>query len=221
MFVQAIPSSPELRQQAAKEAVEALRQGVHVVTATKNHLFSQWRELDEAARGLGVVIRISGATGAALSAGDLSRTALRGMGCETIRACPNGTVTFVLDRLAQGDSLSDAIREAQRRGIAEAEPSADLSGEDAAMKVRLPAALAWGWDPALVRVETQPVIEDTAGEALSAVSRHRRLRAVAGASVDQPYFVRVRLEETHPGDPLHALDGPERQWCSAARTRAT
>lgn len=144
MFVQAIPSSPELRHQAVKEAVEALRQGVHVVTATKSHLLGHWRELDEAARGLGVMIRISGATGAALPAGDLSRTALRGMGCETIRACPNGTVTFVLDRLAQGDSLSDAIHEAQRRGIAEADASADLSGEDASTKVRLLAALAWG-----------------------------------------------------------------------------
>ncbi|MGC0430787.1 homoserine dehydrogenase [Streptomyces sp. SAI-195] len=156
------------------------------------------------------MIRISGATGAALPAGDLSRTSLRGLDCRTIRACPNGTVTFVLDRLAEGDTPADAIRAAQLRGIAEADPSADLSGEDAATKVRLLAALAWGWDPAEVRVHTQPVDVSTAGRALDAVSRSRRLRAVAGASLAEPGIVRVRLEETEPGDPLHALNGPEK-----------
>ncbi|MGW5972159.1 homoserine dehydrogenase [Streptomyces sp. NPDC055186] len=210
VFVQAIPSSPRLRLHAAEEAMIALRRGVHVVTATKSHLLSHWRDLDEAARAGAAMIRISGATGAALPAGDLSRTSLRGLGCTTIRACPNGTATFVLDRLAAGDSLGEAVREAQRRGIAEADPSADLSGEDAATKVRLLAALAWGWDPASVQVRAEPVAEGASRAAPAAASRARRLRAVASASVDTPHLVRVRLEETEPGDPLHALVGPEK-----------
>lgn len=210
VFVQAIPSSSRLRRHAAEEAVIALRRGVHVVTATKSHLLSHWRDLDEAARAAAAVIRISGATGAALPAGDLSRTSLRGLGCTTIRACPNGTATFVLDRLAAGDPLGEAVREAQRRGIAEADPSSDLSGEDAATKVRLLAALVWGWDPASVRVRAEPVGEGASRAAPAAVSRARRLRAVASASVDTPRLVRVRLEETEPGDPLHALVGPEK-----------
>ncbi|WP_217167900.1 homoserine dehydrogenase [Streptomyces sp. AC512_CC834] len=210
VFVQAVPSSPQLRQHAAQEAVTALRRGIHVVTATKSHLLTHWRELDAAARAGGSMIRISGATGAALPAGDLSRTSLRGLDCRTIRACPGGTVTFVLDRLADGDTLSDAVRAARLRGIAEADPSADLSGEDAATKVRLLAALAWGWDPAAVRVRTEPVDENTVGRALDAAARSRRLRAVAGASADEPHMVYVRLEETEPGDPLHALTGPEK-----------
>ncbi|CAM5333238.1 hypothetical protein SHIRM173S_02924 [Streptomyces hirsutus] len=209
VFVQAIPSSPELRLHAAEEALVALRRGVHVVTATKSHLLSHWRDLDEAARAAGSMIRISGATGAALPAGDLAGTSLRGLGCTTIRACPNGTATFVLDRLAEGDSLGEAIREARRRGTAEADPSSDLSGADAATKVRLLAALAWGWDPASVQVRAEPVDEGTSRAALDAVSRARRLRAVASASLDEPHLVRVRLE-ADPGDPLHALVGPEK-----------
>ena len=210
VFTQAVPSSAEARQRAADEAVVALRRGVHVVTATKSHLLSHWRQLDEAARPRRALIRISAATGAALPAGDLARTALRGMGCATIRACPNGTVTFVLDRLAAGDPLVAAVREAQRRGIAEADPSADLSGADAATKVSLLAALSWGWDPAAVRVEAQPVEAGTAATAREAAARGHRLRAVAGARADQPQLVRVELAETAPGDPLHALAGPEK-----------
>ncbi|KAK1181267.1 homoserine dehydrogenase [Streptomyces sp. NBS 14/10] len=210
VLVQCLPSSPEVRDQAAAEALLALRRGVHVVTATKSHLLSHWRELGRAAAEGGSLIRISGATGAALPAGDLARAGVRGLGCRTIRACPNGTATFVLDRLAAGDSLADAVAEARRRGIAEADPSADLSGSDAATKARLLAALLWGWDASAVRTETEPVDDGTARAAREAAASGHRLRAVAGASADEPLLVRVRLERTAPGDPLHALTGPEK-----------
>ncbi|MFH8381842.1 homoserine dehydrogenase [Kitasatospora sp. NPDC018058] len=209
-LVQALPSSPQARRQAAEEAALALRRGVHVVTATKIHLLSHWRELGDAARAGGSLIRISGATGAALPTADLARTGVRGLGCRSIRACPNGTATFVLDRLAAGDSLDEAVLEAQRRGIAEADPSADLSGGDAATKARLLAALLWGWDPSAVRVSTEAVDARAAREAVAAAARGQRLRAVATASADHPLVVEVRLERTVPGDPLYALTGPEK-----------
>lgn len=208
VLVQCVPSSPEVRDQAAAEALLALRRGVHVVTATKSHLLSHWRELGRAAVEGGSLIRISGATGAALPAGDLARAGVRGLGCRTIRACPNGTATFVLDRLAAGDSLADAVAEARRRGIAEADPS--VSGSDAATKARLLAALLWGWDASAVRTETEPVDDGTARAAREAAASGHRLRAVASASADEPLLVRVRLERTAPGDPLHALTGPEK-----------
>ncbi|GLY98340.1 hypothetical protein [Actinoplanes sp. NBRC 103695] len=210
VFAQAVPSSPELREQAAAEALIALGRDVHVVTATKSHLLSHWRQLDGVARAHDRTIRISGATGAALPAGDLARAGLRGLGCDSIRACPNGTVTFVLDRLAEGASLRDAVRAARRRGIAEADPSSDLSGDDSATKTRLLAALAWGWDPAEVRVDAVPVDDGAGPVARHAADRGRRLRAVAVARADEPLVVRVELSETEPGDPLHALAGPEK-----------
>lgn len=210
VLVQAIPSSPALREVAAQEALIALERGVHVVTATKVHLLSHWPQLDAAARRGGALIRISGATGAALPGGDLARIGMRGLGCDTIRACPNGTVTYVLDRLAEGSSLDEAVAEAQRRGIAEADPSADLSGSDSATKTRLLAALLWGWNPAAVEVDAEAVDPAVAGVAVEGAGRGRRLRAVASARREEPLRVQVRLEETETGDPLHALAGPEK-----------
>lgn len=210
VLIQAVPSSPAARDDAARDALTALSRGVHVATATKSHLLSHWRELHDTAVANGSMVRISGATGAALPGGDLARVALRGMGCDSIRACPNGTVTYVLDRLSEGASLDAAVREAQRRGIAEADPTSDLSGADAATKARLLAALLWGWDPASVQVHAEPVDSSTARAAADAASRGRRLRAVASARREQPHHVHVRLEDTVPGDPLHALIGPEK-----------
>jgi homoserine dehydrogenase len=210
VLVQAIPSSPALREYAAQEALVALDRGVHVVTATKVHLLSHWARLDAAARRTGAMIRISGATGAALPGGDLARIGVRGLDCDAIRACPNGTVTYVLDRLAEGSSLEEAVAEAQRRGIAEADPSADLTGSDSATKARLLAALLWGWDPAVIQVEADAVDADTAAAAAAVSKAGRRLRAVASARREDPLRVRVRLEATEAGDPLHALAGPEK-----------
>ncbi|MFD8092777.1 homoserine dehydrogenase [Streptomyces malaysiensis] len=211
VLAQAVPSSPAVREQAAADALSALRRGVHVVTATKGHLLSHWGELALAAAEGGSRIRISGATGAALPTADLARIGVRGLGCRTLRACPNGTATFVLDRLADGEPLPDAVAEAQRRGIAEADPTADLSGADAAVKVRLLAALLWGWDATAVRTEAGPGIDaGTAEAARAAAARGRRLRSVATASANEPLVVRVGLAETGPGDPLHALRGPEK-----------
>ncbi|WP_313905938.1 homoserine dehydrogenase [Streptomyces malaysiensis] len=210
VLAQAVPSTPHTREQAAEEAIAALRAGVHVVTAAKGHLLSHWRELAEAARTGGALIRISGATGGALPAGELARVGVRGLGCRSVRACPNGTATFVLDRLAAGGSLSEAVAEAQHLGIAEADPVADLSGSDAATKTRLLAALLWGWDVSAVRTCLEGVDEHTAHAARAAAATGRRLRAVATAKADRPHRVRVRLEETEPGDPLYTLAGPEK-----------
>ncbi|MFF2346656.1 hypothetical protein [Pseudarthrobacter sp. NPDC058119] len=210
ILVQALPSSPDAHARSLEEAVTALRSGVDVVTATKSHVLSHWRELEQAAVDGGSRIRISGATGAALPTADMARVALRGMGCTAVRACPNGTSTFVLDQLSAGVGLDSAVLEAQRRGIAEAAPSADLSGNDAATKVRLIAGLLWDWDVAQVSVQTEPIDARAPALALAAARQGLRLRAVASASLERPMAVTVRLEAVAPTDPLFHIAGPEK-----------
>ena len=210
VLVQALPSSPEAHPRVLQEAITALRGGVDVVTATKSHVLSHWRDLERAAVAVGSRIRISGATGAALPTADMARVALRGMDCTAVRACPNGTSNFVLDELAGGVELAAAVLEAQRRGIAEADPSADLSGRDAATKVRLIAGLLWDWDVSRIAVEAEPIDSATAPRALAAAEQGLRLRAVAGASLDRPMVVKVRLEAVPPSDPLFSIAGPEK-----------
>lgn len=210
VLVQALTSSPEAHARALQEALAALRSGVDVVTATKSHILSNWRDLEQAAVEGKSRIRISGATGAALPTADLARVALRGMGCTAVRACPNGTSTFVLDQLSAGIGLDAAVLEAQRRGIAEADASADLSGKDAATKVRLIAGLLWDWDVARIAVEAEPIDRRVPALALAAARQGSRLRAVARASLDRPLVVTVRLEAVAPTDPLFHIAGPEK-----------
>jgi homoserine dehydrogenase len=106
--------------------------------------------------------------------------------------------------------LVDAILEAQRRGIAESDPSADLSGKDAATKVRLMAGLLWGGDVSRISVQLEPIDLTASTRALAAAGKGLRLRAVASASLDRPMLVNVKLDSVAPQDPLHHIAGPEK-----------
>ncbi|MBB5152633.1 homoserine dehydrogenase [Saccharopolyspora phatthalungensis] len=203
VLAQAVPSDGG--DQPALDALQALQQGAHVVTATKSHLLTHWRQLDATARQARRSVRISGATGAAMPAGDLARSVLRGFDVRAVQGCLNGTATFVLDQLAAGHDLAAAVTEARRRGIAEADPAADLSGKDAATKLRLLAGLLWGWDVADTTVEAEPIREP-----LPPVADGHRLRQVAGATLDEPGLVRVELRAEPVASPLGALVGPEK-----------
>ena len=63
---------------------------------------------------------------------------------QQFRAVLNGTCNYILDRLHTGESFQDALNEAQALGFAEADPSADIDGFDAARKCALLAFEAWG-----------------------------------------------------------------------------
>ena len=207
--VQAIPSGDRLVDTATAQVLTAFDAGMDVVTATKTHLVRRWDVLAEAAIRTGRRVRISGATGAALPAADLARVSLRGFPCRAIRGSLNGTSSFVLEQLGAGGSLADAVRVAQSRGIAEADPSSDLDGRDAASKLVLLANLLWGLGASIDAVNREPIDESAAARAAEAARDGRRLRAVARADAETGRL-EVGLEALEPGDPLFPLNGPEK-----------
>jgi homoserine dehydrogenase len=209
IVVQAIPSSEQLVDTATAQALAAFEARVDVVTATKSHLARRWTLLADAASRTGCRIRISAATGAALPAADVARLSLRGFRCVRIRGVLNGTSTFVLERLAAGDALADAIAMAQSRGIAEADPRADLDGSDAAAKLVLLANLLWDLRASLDDVQREGVVDSSVIRAVRAVHDGRRLRSVAAAD-GETGRLEVRLEALKPGDPLYSLSGSEK-----------
>ena len=209
IVVQAIPSSEQLVDTATAQALAAFEARVDVVTATKSHLARRWSLLADAASRTGCRVRISAATGAALPAADVARLSLRGFRCRRIRGALNGTSTFVLERLAAGDALADAIAVAQSRGIAEADPTGDLDGSDAASKLVLLANLLWDLRASLDDVQREGIVDASAIRAVRAGRDGRRLRLVATAD-GETGRLEVRLEALQAGDRLYSLSGSEK-----------
>jgi homoserine dehydrogenase len=130
-------------ERASVLAHRALQLGRHVVTANKALIAAEGERLQTVANANGVTLRASAAVGGAMPAleaiGDARATGV----ISAFHGVLNGTTNFVLDQIAHGEELQNAIRAAQRAGYAEADPTLDLDGTDAAQKLILLARAAF------------------------------------------------------------------------------
>ncbi|MDD5627760.1 MAG: homoserine dehydrogenase [Elusimicrobia bacterium] len=124
--------------------LSCLRRGLGVVTANKRLLAQSWDELRRAAgQGRGRLHFEASVAGGIpiLKALDLS---LAGDRVEAVYGILNGTTNFILSRMSEGMTPAAALRRAQELGLAEKDPSLDLSGQDSADKVSVLASLVTG-----------------------------------------------------------------------------
>jgi homoserine dehydrogenase len=122
----------------------ALRAGKPVVTANKAALAAHGLELAAVARENGVSLRYEAAVGAGMPVVALLRDSLRGDRVSSLEMIINGTTNVILSSMTtDGISLQAALADAQRRGFAEADPSADVDGHDSAAKLLLLSRLAF------------------------------------------------------------------------------
>ncbi len=124
--------------------LQALHSGADVITANKAVLANHGPELFEAAEQVGAQLYYEAAVGGAIPIIRPLRDSLAGDRVSRILGIVNGTTNFILDRMdTEGDSLEAALAEATRLGYAEADPTADVEGFDAAQKAAILASLAF------------------------------------------------------------------------------
>ncbi|MGP1272049.1 MAG: homoserine dehydrogenase [Phycisphaerales bacterium] len=182
----------------------ALEAGAEVVTANKALLAEFGHQLHTLAARRRRRLLSSAAVGGALPVLELIARARAQGRITRVRGIFNGTTNFVLGRVALGDTLQHAIEQAQQRGLAEADPSADLSGLDAAHKLTLIARAAGIHDFGHELVTRERIDADAAPINERATVKHI---AELDLTNDEP-AASVRLLALDPSDPLAAVDGP-------------
>ncbi len=131
--------------EARKLVLAALAAGKHVVTANKALLAFHGDEIFRLAQEKGVDVYYEGAVAGGVPVIRTLREALASDRIQAIHGIVNGTTNFILTSMAEkGEPLATALAEAQRLGYAEADPTLDVSGGDAAQKLCLLAQLAFG-----------------------------------------------------------------------------
>ncbi len=130
----------------AKDLVlEAIRNGKHVVTANKALLATHGNEIFKAAQKKGVMVAFEASVAGGIPIIKALREGLAANRIEWIAGIINGTSNFILSEMRdKGASFGDALRNAQRHGYAEADPTFDIEGVDAAHKLTILSALAFG-----------------------------------------------------------------------------
>ena len=125
--------------------LEAIAAGKHVVTANKALLAVHGTEIFEAARRKGVVVAFEAAVAGGIPIIKALREGLTANRIEWIAGIINGTTNFILSEMrAKGLAFDVVLKEAQRLGYAEADPTFDIEGVDAGHKVTLMSAIAFG-----------------------------------------------------------------------------
>jgi len=123
----------------------AIESGKHVVTANKALLATHGNEIFSAAQKKGVMVAFEGAVAGGIPIIKALREGLTANRIEWIAGIINGTSNFILSEMRDKGLAFDAVlKEAQKRGYAEADPTFDIEGVDAAHKLTIMAAIAFG-----------------------------------------------------------------------------
>jgi len=142
---------------ALSRTKDMLSRGVAVVSANKQGIAAGGPELLAFAKAHGAMLRFSAAAGGGMPILEMME---REHGrVASVEALLNGTTNYMLDRMSAGASYAEALKEAQDKGFAEADPSADVDGQDAAAKIRLVAMLGFGEDVAIDDIPLQTIRE--------------------------------------------------------------
>jgi homoserine dehydrogenase len=186
----------------------ALRLRKPVVTANKAALAAHGLELCGLAAEMGVSLRYEAAAGGGLPVVALVADSLRGDRVTSLQMIINGTTNIVLSAMERdGSTIAAALGQAQRRGFAEADPSADVDGHDAAAKLVLLGRLAF--DAALLPgdVDTTGIGAVQPADVAAARILGGSIKLVAQAALNgDTTFLSVRPTVVLAGHPLHGVD---------------
>jgi homoserine dehydrogenase len=183
--------------------------GAHVITANKGPIACAYRTLAAEARAADRAFLFEGTVMDGMPIFNLVRETMPGVTVNGFRGVLNSTTNYMLTAMEHGASYAHALADMQQAGVAEADPSHDVDGWDAAVKAVAIANVLLNADLTPGRVAYREGISAaTAVRALSARAAGRRLKLVAsGSGRGREASVSVRLDELSADDPLAILDG--------------
>src|ERR1700757_3345685 len=194
---------------AREYLLRAMRAGRHVVSANKQLLSQHGEELFECAREHDVRLRFEAAVAGAVPVVRVLEESLSATPIERIHGIVNGTTNFILSEMARGSSYAEALAEAQRIGYAEADPSDDVSGRDAAAKMAILARLAFGTPVHLDQVRYEGIEHLGTDDLEYARELGLGLKLIGTAERrDGGLSVRVHPSFLYAGHPLASVGGP-------------
>jgi len=180
-------------------ATDTLAAGLPYVTANKALLASHGGELADLAKAHGAALLASASVGGGTPMLEVTEHLAATGVIRRLRGLLNATTTFILSAMGEGRSYADALTDAQAAGYAEADPSLDVDGHDAAQKLAILAWVAWGHWRSEMDVARQGIVGQS-------VARGTTVRLVAEATPDA---LRVSPAILPADSPLAALRGVE------------
>ena len=179
IIIEVTPTNIETGEPGLTHIREALTHRKHVVTSNKGPIALAYPELRELARRYGVYLRFEGTVLSGTPAINLALEAMAGIDIRSVRGIVNGTTNFILTKMEEGMTYEEALKEAQRLGYAEADPTMDVEGWDAAIKTVIIANVIMNTPITIKDVEREGITKITRDEVLRAKEEGYRIKLIA------------------------------------------
>ncbi|HET6695604.1 MAG TPA: homoserine dehydrogenase [Gaiellaceae bacterium] len=188
--------------------LELLRAGKPVVSANKQLIARRGAELFHAASEAGVQLRFEASVCAAIPVIKILREALVATTVHRVLGIVNGTTNYILTKMEEGAEYADALADAQRLGYAEADPTEDVNGADAAAKMAILSTIAFGSRTTLADVAFDGIEQVTSEHVRAAREMEMVVRLIGAATLtDGKIDVRVGPALVDRHHPLAAVEG--------------
>ncbi|HTX93239.1 MAG TPA: homoserine dehydrogenase [Anaerolineales bacterium] len=202
------PVNHETGQPAVAHLRTALESGMHAITANKGPVVHAYRELTELAKAKGRKFFFESSVMDGAPIFSLFRSALPAANLKSFRGILNSTTNLVLTRMEKGESLAEAVQYAQSVGLAETNPSADVDGWDAAIKVAALITVLMDVPFTPQQVERTGIRSVTPEIVRAAKAEGKRIKLVCTAEREGTSAKgRVSPELVLPTSPLYSVEG--------------
>ncbi|MEM2742835.1 MAG: homoserine dehydrogenase [Candidatus Methanomethylicaceae archaeon] len=187
---------------------EAINLGKDVITTNKGPIALYYKELKEFAKNKGVFLKFKGTVLSGTPSFNLFEGPLAGCSVYSIRGILNGTTNFILSEMEKGLSYEEALKEAQKLGYAEADPTMDVEGLDAAAKLAILSNVIFDMNIKPRDIKRKGITSITLKDIKEAISKGERIKLIAIAEKKNGDFIAEVMPKSIPlYDPLANVMG--------------
>jgi homoserine dehydrogenase len=162
LVIEVTPTNIEHGEPGKSHIISSIKKGCDVVTANKGPLVVAFNELNRLAKRVGCILRYEGSVGGGIPVFNLVRETLQGNTVHSLKGILNGTSNFILTQMTyERTSFESALKTAQELGYAEADPTADVGGFDAASKTVILANGLFGMNKGIDDIYIQGITKVT------------------------------------------------------------
>lgn len=203
ILIELTPTNIETGEPGLTHIKRALESGINVVTGNKGPIILKYKELKEIADKNSVKIKVGCTTGGALPSINGGLYDVAGSEIQGVEGILNGTTNYILSKMAIDEvSYEEALTEAQKDGIAEANPSLDVLGYDTACKIVILANVLMDANIKLEDIEIQGITEVELETIKRLQKENKKLKLIGKVhrkdSMVKAYVRLVEIKEDHP-----------------------
>lgn len=198
VLIETTPSNYKDAEPGMSHIVNAMKNGLHVITVNKGPLALAFPSLIELATYNQVLLKFSGTVGGGTPILDYAKNSLRGERIVSFQGILNGTTNYILTNMANGMTFKAALADAKKRGYVEADESLDIDGFDAAAKLVILANWIMDMKVTIKDIKRIGIRNVTTSDIKKAASNNSAVKLIASCNKD----LMVSPQQIHLDDPL-------------------